>query len=115
MSMSRWVLAGVAMTAFFTGACTSTFMVSKDGKGYMLGSNSTAIYQMLCESGDLKKILADTQLSRQLKTDLYRYNCSPERSRDKVKEIYVSMAPEERKELRIAFKSNGYDVNAMHC
>jgi hypothetical protein len=112
--MKKWLMIIAGMAVFATG-CTSTFMMVKNGTGYMLGSQSDEVYHMLCESGDLKKILLDAQLRQEAKNDLYKYNCSPERSRDKVKQVFASMVPAERKALRIAFKSNGYEINAMHC
>ena len=51
----------------------------------------------------------------QLKKSLYQYNCGPERSSSKVKEVFSSMTPAQRKELRQAFKKNGYDINIMRC
>jgi len=113
--MNKYLLMAVASVAVTATACTSTFLVSKGGKGYFWGSDSGAIYRMLCDSGDLKKILSDTRFSETMKNDLYRYNCSPDRSGDKVKQIYASMTPEQRKELRNAFKNNGYDINYLPC
>lgn len=112
--MKTWLLL-IAGLVFFAGGCGSTFMMVKNGTGYMLGSESNEVYHMLCESGDLKKILSDAELRREAKDDLYKYNCSSERSRDKVKQVYAAMVPTERKALRLAFKSNGYEINAMHC
>ena len=113
--MKKWFLVGNILLAVFAVACTSTFRVSKDGKGYFLGSNAKDIYKWLCESRDLDKILSDTRLSREKKDDLYKFNCSAEKSAVKVKQLYTSMSPEERKDLRTAFKMNGYDINAMTC
>ena len=96
-------------------ACTDTFLVSKDGKGYFVGSKSKNLHRMLCDSGDLKNIIADTHLSQDLKADLYRYNCTPEKSGKKVREMYVAMSPVQRKDLRTAFRRNGYDINYMPC
>ena len=101
--------------AFFLSACTSTFVASKDGKGYHLGNSSGAAYQMFCESGDLRKILAGTTLNEQMSENLYQYNCGQERSTEKVKQIFASMTPAQRKELRQSFKSNGYEINIMRC
>jgi hypothetical protein len=107
----------IAMTApAFFSACASTFVASKDGKGYYVGSGSDAAYRMFCESGDLRKILtATTKLSEDMKNDLYRFNCENERSNGKVRQIFSSMTPAQRKDLRQAFKNNGYDINAMRC
>jgi len=105
----------ISVFALILVACSSTFVVSKDGKGYFLGSKTNDFYKMLCESGDLKRVLADTHLEQGLKDDLYKYNCSSERSGDKVKQIYTSMTSEQRKDLRKAFAKNGYDINYMPC
>lgn len=102
------------MILLITG-CSSTFLISKDGKGYFFGSKSDAIYRMICDSGDLKKILRDVTLIPQSTRDLiYQSNCI-ERSGEKVQEIYTSLTPEERKDLRRAFKLNGYDINYLPC
>jgi len=110
------VIIATILPALFLGACASTFVASKNGKGYYLGNDSTAAYRMFCESGDLKKILEDTtKLGQDLKNELYEGNCGPGRSHDKVKQAYAGMSPEQRKDLRLAFKHNGYDINIMRC
>jgi hypothetical protein len=107
---------GVVLTmTLLTAACASTFLVSKDGKGYYLGSESSAAYKMFCESGDLKKILAGTQLPSEMKAELFQYNCGGIRSKEKVRQLYTSMTPLQRKDLRSAFKKNGYDINYLPC
>jgi hypothetical protein len=113
--MRTWLLITLAGTAMIAGACTDTFLVYKDGKGYFVGSNSKAMYEMLCASGDFEKVLAATRLSKEMKDTLYTYNCSAERSGDKVKQIYASMTPDQRKDIRNAFKENGYDINYLPC
>ena len=116
--MKKEWLIGFAMILTVTlGACTSssTFLVSKDGAGYYLGNSSQAAYRMFCESGDLQKILAETQLPQGTKDELYRSNCGPERSKEKVRQLYASLTPAQRKELRLAFKNNGYDINYLPC
>jgi hypothetical protein len=113
--MKTWFLMSFAAMVLLTSGCTSTFLVYKDGKGCFLGSGSNAKYNMLCASGDLEKVLAATQLSDELKDSLYKYNCSAERSGDKVKQIFASMTIEQRKDIRSAFRANGYDINRMAC
>ncbi len=111
-----FVPAIVLLAALFAEACSSTFLVTKDGKSYFFGSNKEGLYKMLCESGDLKSILADTQLSAKTKDDLYKYNCVPaEQSREKIAEIYTSITPEQRRDLRFAFQKHGYDINYLVC
>ncbi|MCK9419357.1 MAG: hypothetical protein M0R70_08270 [Nitrospirae bacterium] len=114
--MKTWFALSIAAMVLFTSACTSTFLVYKDGKGYFLGSGSNAKFNMLCASGDLEKVLAaTTQLSPEMKDSFYKYNCSIERSGDKVKQLFVTMTKEQRKDIRSAFKANGYDINRMAC
>ncbi len=115
--MKKERLAGFAvLLATALGACaSSTFVASKDGKGFYLGNSSDSAYRMFCESGDLQKILAGTQISAETKDELYQSNCGPERSKEKVKQIYASMTPAQRKELRLAFRNNGYDINYLPC
>jgi hypothetical protein len=109
--MKNWLFIGLAGIVLVTGACTPMFMVGKDGKGGFLGSTSKDMYEMLCASGDMKKVLASTHLSKEMKDAFYQYNCSEERSRDKLKKLYASMTSKQRKDLRKAFKANGYKIN----
>lgn len=109
--MKTFFLIGIASMVLLIGACTDTFLVFKKGKGYFLGSNSSGKYELLCASGDMEKVLADTHLNKEKKDSLYKYNCSAERSGEKIKEIYASMSAEERKDIRTAFVKNGYEIN----
>jgi hypothetical protein len=108
-------LAGMSIAVSLLAACSSTLLVSKEGKGYFLGSGSKGMEKMLCESGDLRKVLSDTQLPQPIKEDLYRYNCSPEKSREKIKQIYESMTEDQRRDLRLSFANNGYMINYLPC
>ncbi|MFO0753625.1 MAG: hypothetical protein U0411_09920 [Thermodesulfovibrionales bacterium] len=96
--------------------CSSTFIITKEGKGYYFGSTAARLYTMLCSSGDLRAILDDAGLHSATKDALYRYNCEPaERSKEKVREIYAALSPEQRRELRLAFQKHGYDINYLEC
>ena len=70
---------------------------------------------MLCSSGDLMKVLEATLLSGEMKDAFYRDNCSAERSSDKVRQLFASMTSEQRKDIRTAFKKNGYSINGGSC
>ena len=111
-----FLLMGILLAALFTGGCTDTFVVTKDGKSYFFGSKREGFQKMLCDSGDLKTILADTQLPSNIKDNLYKFNCAvAEQSKEKVKTIYISMTPEQRRDLRLTFQKHGYDINYMAC
>jgi hypothetical protein len=114
--MKNWLLIAFAGIVLLTCACTPMFLVGKEGKrGLFLGSNSKAMYDMLCVSGDLLKVLEITDLNKELKETFYRSNCSDERSFEKVKKIYTAMTSEQRKDIRTAFKKNGYSINGGAC
>jgi len=111
-----FLLMGIMLAALYTSGCTDTFVVTKDGQSYFFGSNREGFQKMLCDSGDLKTILAGTQLPSHLKENLYKFNCSAsDHSQEKVKEIYTSMTPEQRRDLRLTFQKHGYDINYMVC
>ncbi|MFA5353318.1 MAG: hypothetical protein WC291_03745 [Thermodesulfovibrionales bacterium] len=103
-----------AFLLVFVAGCADTFLVSKAGKDFVFGRETENAYRMLCETGDLREILADTALPQDIKEGLYRYSCT-DRSYEKVAEIYKGLAPEQRKELRLSFQGNGYDVNYKEC
>jgi hypothetical protein len=101
--------------ALFISACTDTFLVYKDGYGYFMGSGSKAKYDLICTSGDLEEVLLSSHLNQETKDSLFKYSCSAERSGNKVKQIYASMTVEERKDIKSAFRKNGYMINYMNC
>ena len=104
----------ITLLLLLAAGCTSNFLITKDGKSYFFGSRDDAIYKMLCESGDLKMILAGTKLPDNTKADLYKYNCTAP-SKDKLKEVVSSMTPEQRRDLRLTFQVHGYDINRINC
>jgi len=112
--MRTWTCLVLA-SSLCMGACASTFVASKDGKGYYLGNSSGSAFKLFCESGDLNTILSSTKLPAPLKDSLYSANCGTARSKEGVRSVYTSMTPEQRKDLRQAFQKNGYDINAMRC
>ncbi len=105
----------IACMVLIIGACSDNFLVQKDGYGYFIGSNSTANYDMLCTSGDLEKVLQDSHLNKEMKDAIYHYSCLVNRSGDKVKQVYASMTPEERKDIKSAFRKNGFMINFIQC
>lgn len=108
------MIIGILLSIVVLWGCSDTFLVTKDGKSYFFGGKRDELYRMLCDSGDLGKILECTRLSPEAMADLYKYNCT-HRSGEKVKGIYASLTPEQRRELRLSFQKHGYDINYMAC
>jgi hypothetical protein len=113
--MKTRVFINIAAIALFISSCSPTFLVYKNGRYCFVGSCSNAKYDILCETGELKKVLASSHLREELKDSLYKSSCSAERSRDKVTKIFASMTVEERKDIRNAFRANGYNINRLAC
>jgi len=111
--MKTGFLITIASMALLTNACSpsSDFLVLKHGRGYYVGSNSNAKYEMLCASGDMDKVLTSSNLSKEMKDSLFKYSCSEERSGEKVKQLYASMTVEQRKDIKNAFRINGFAIN----
>jgi hypothetical protein len=118
--MKTWFLIGIASMVLITGACgPPMFLVSKKGddrRGQFLGKKSNIMYELMCESGGLLKVLeTTTQFSKEMKEAFFHANCSADRSFDKVRKIYKAMTREQRKDIRTAFKKNGYEINSGGC
>lgn len=114
--MKTWLFIAIAGVVLVTGACAPTFMVGKrDKMGVYLGSKSKAAYDAMCSSGELEKVLASTQFSKEMKDTFYRYNCSEEASAQSLKKLFASMTRAERKDIKNAFKKNGYSINGGEC
>jgi hypothetical protein len=115
--MKPFLIIYLASFLLITSACTSTFLVYKEGKGAtFLESSSKGKYDLLCASGDLAKVLADSHLEPAMKSSLYRYNCSPtERSSAKFKQVFSTMTVAQRKDIKSAFRKNGYAINKLPC
>ena len=109
-------LAAVLVTAIFLVGCTATtFIISKDNRAYYLGRKSDRLYEMICRSGDLEAVLSETSMPDDLKKDLYRYNCTDERSKERVVALYNYLSPDEKEELKTAFRRHGYTINYVPC
>lgn len=98
-------------------ACApTTFLVQKgENKAYYFGSERKEAYELLCKSGDLKRILRDAELEEEIKKELYEYVCGQDRSFEEVISIYVFLSPEEKKALKSAFVMHDYIINTVRC
>lgn len=90
--------------------CSPTFLISRGCKSYFFGSGGDSLYKMVCSSGDLKKILEDTNLPVEARQNLYKAQCV-ERSKEMTEKTYALLTSEQKKELKFNFKKYGYDIN----
>lgn len=105
-----------ALTLVLCAACgPTTFIISKDSRAYYLGRKSESLHTMLCKSGDLEQILSETIMPDDLKKELYRFNCTEERSKEKVISLYLFLTPEEKEDFKSVFRRHGYTINYVPC
>lgn len=108
-------LISILIISLVLQGCAGTFLVYKDGKAQYFGSNRKEIQELLCKTGDLKKVLEHAKtIDEQRRESLYRYTCL-ELNGEQVKKIYSDLTPEQRKDLRLAFRKEGYDINYYPC
>ncbi|HTZ18829.1 MAG TPA: hypothetical protein VMB78_10370 [Dissulfurispiraceae bacterium] len=105
----------IAALALLAGCANTTFIISKNDRAYYLGTKSRVLDAMLCKSGDLQQILKEVSIPDHLKKEFYRYNCTDEQSKEKIVAIYTFFTPEEKEELKSAFRRHGYDINYVPC
>ncbi len=104
----------VLLSVAFLLGCSEKFVISKDGKTYFFASKRQELQKMLCDTGDLRKVLANTLISEDTRNELYRYNCE-EPSAEKMQAIYTQLTVEQRRSLRKAFMEQGYKINQSPC
>ena len=97
------------------GCASSNFIISKNERGYYLGSDSKILHDMLCKSGDMERALKSVNIPDELKKEFYKYTCTKERSRMKVRSLFTFFSPEEQEHLKDAFRGEGYTINYMPC
>ncbi len=91
-------------------ACAKTFLVSKDHATYFFGSPDQTLYEMLCTSGDLQKILADAGLPEDARTGLYRAQCN-DRSTEELDRVYSSLSQDQQEALKSSFRKHNFEIN----
>ncbi len=108
-------LAIIIFAALLSACQPSTFVISKGTRAYYFGRESKSLQRLLCDSGDLNRILRDATIPEHLKEGFYIYVCTENRSEQKVISLYQFLTPEERKSLKRAFIRHGYTVNYVPC
>lgn len=108
----------ILLAAFLSGCGTpSNFVVYKTGTGkhFFVTSTRPEIKKYLCDTGDMEKILRDTDLPENIRKELMSSICASEKVKEKVLAVLDGMTQEQRSELKRGFQRNGYDVNIINC
>ncbi len=105
----------ISILALMINGCSSTFILYKEGRGYYFGSERKELNTMLCERGDLNRVLERTSsITSEKKGLFFRYTCL-EPDRVKIRELFSTLTEDERKELKDSFRKEGYDINLVPC
>jgi hypothetical protein len=115
MKRSTRLIAAALLCILVAGCGPTTFIISKDNRAYYLGRKSESLHTMLCKSGDLEQILSETIMPDELKKELYRFNCTEERSKEKVISLYLFLTLEEKEDFKSVFRGYGYTINYVPC
>ena len=103
------------------GCSPSTFLINKAGTSSYFGNNSPFLHKMLCTRDELRLILADADLPREMENDFYRYTCSEERSYEKVISLYLVLTPVEKTAIKAGVRKTRVRsespalLKLMHC
>lgn len=101
----------LACACLLTAACSSNFLVYKQGRHFYVTSTGQELKSVLCDSGDLKRILAESKLDLPLQSKLDESICGTGKVRERVLTVLEEMSREERSTLKSSFQAHGYDIN----
>ena len=107
--VTRMIL--LASACLFMAACSSNFLVYKQGRHFYVTSTGQELKTILCDSGDLKRILVESKLEQPLQNKLDESICGTGKVRERVLAVLEDMSREERSSLKTSFQAHGYDIN----
>lgn len=113
--MHRIILCvAILVGTLLTGGCSSNnFLVYKDAKHFYVTSKGAELKRVLCDSGDMNKIAADSKLPVDLQKELKQGICGSSKVKEHLMASLDSMTREQRAALKGAFRNNGYDINVV--
>ena len=103
----------VALTMLVGGCSSNNFLVYKDAKHFYVTSTGPELKRVLCDSGDMDKIVSDSKLPDAMQKDLKDGICASNKVKERLMASHDGMTKEQRASLKGAFRSNGYDINVV--
>ena len=104
--------AAVMAVALLAGGCSShNFLVYKDGRHFFVTSTRPELKRVLCDSGDMDRIVRDSKLPALLQKELKDGVCATNKVRERLMATLDGMTRDQRTALKDAFRQNGYDIN----
>ena len=103
----------VALTMLVGGCNSNNFLIYKDAKHFYVTSTGPELKRVLCDSGDMDKIVSDSKLPDAMQKDLKDGICTSNKVKERLMASLDGMTKEQRAALKGAFRSNGYDINVV--
>ncbi|MDD2898833.1 MAG: hypothetical protein PHI31_08990 [Desulfuromonadaceae bacterium] len=113
MQQIKMLLTIVFGTVLIGGCSSNNFLVYKDAKHFYLTSKGAELKRVLCDSGDMDKITADSKLPDSMQKELKEGVCGSNKVKERLMASLDDMSKEQRAALKEAFRNNGYDINVV--
>lgn len=103
----------VIVTLIMGGCSSNNFLIYKDAKHFYVTSNGPELKRVLCDSGDMDKIVRDSKLPDGMQKELKDGICASSKVKEHLMASLDGMTKEQRAALKEAFRHNGYDINVV--
>ncbi|WP_224981596.1 hypothetical protein [Geomonas agri] len=110
----RWSGPGFIITVLalvVSGCGSNNFLVYKDGSNFFITRDCEARQRLLCDSGDIGRIVARPALPQSLQNRIKEAICAPGVTKADMHEILAEMTEEQLSSLKQSFRDNGYEIN----
>lgn len=110
----RWfpTAAAIMVLAFMASGCsTRTFMVYKDGNNFFITRDCAERHRLLCDSGDIDRVVDGSGLPDHLQLRIKEAICSTDRAKNDMQDILGELTDEQLSSLKNAFRTLGYEIN----
>jgi hypothetical protein len=109
-----WILTctAIMVVSLIVGGCSSSkFLVYKDGRNFYVNSDCPERQRILCDSGDIDKIVKESTLPNSLQMKLKEGICPSSKVKKSLMDTLDGMTSEQQSALKNAFRRNGYEIN----
>lgn len=105
-----WIVL-TTLALMVSGCGSNNFMVYKDGRNFYVTSNCEARQKLLCDSGDIDRIVAGASLTHLLAEQIIEAMCTKGVSVHSLHDILAAMTDKQLSSLKQSFIENGYEIN----
>jgi hypothetical protein len=104
----------VLIAALAAAGCASRkFVVYKEGASFHVTGDTERRKKLLCDSGDIDRVLADSGLPAAMQAEFRDCICGPAGQRQRLAGILAGMTDGQYAALKEAFVKNGYEINKV--